>query len=477
MQLPTLDEIDRELARRRLLNFTTYTMPGYSVNWHHELVCSYLDRFAVGDIKRLMIFQPPRTGKSELVSRRLPAFMMGRNPDLTIIAASYGADLARRMNRDVQRIIDSKPYRDIFPATTLSGKNIRADAQGTWLRNSDMFEVVGRAGYYMGTGVGGAVTGMGCHVAIIDDPVKNRKEANSPTYQKSVFDWYTSTLYTRLTPDGQVLLTVTRWHEMDLAGRLLALANSDSEADQWTVITLPAIAEEPVAPYDCRQPGEALWSERWGVDKMRKVQKTIGSYDWAALYQQRPAPREGGMFKRDWFEIVGAAPKAAKRVRYWDKAGSTSKGSDYTAGVLLAKDSDGVFYVEDVVWGQFSALERNRVIKQTAARDAALYGMIPTWLEQEPGSGGKESAENSVRDLAGYNVHTETVSGDKETRATPFSAQCEARNVKLVAGLWNGGYLDELTGFPNAAHDDRVDGSSGSFNKLAVTIGDLVGFA
>jgi hypothetical protein len=199
-------------ARESILDFTTYTYPGYEVNWHHQLICEHLDRFATQRDQRLMVFVQPRSGKSELVSRRLPAFLLGRDPDAAIIAASYGADLARRMNRDVQRIIDDEAYRRLFPGTTLTGKNVRSDAHGSYLRNSDMFEVVGRKGYYMGVGVGSAVTGMGGRYLLMDDPVKNRKEANSATYRQSIWEWYTSTFYTRLAPGGNILLTVTRWH-------------------------------------------------------------------------------------------------------------------------------------------------------------------------------------------------------------------------------------------------------------------------
>ncbi len=468
------NDLRQELARRCLLDFTTFTYPTYEVNWHHGVMCRYLDDFAFGRIKRLMIFAPPRHGKSELTSRRLPAFIFGNDPDATIIAASYGADLARRMNRDVQRIMDDDGYRHLFPESQLFGKNIRTVAQGSWLRNSDMFEIVNRKGYYLSSGVGGSLTGSGASYALIDDPVKNRAQANSPTYREGVWEWYTSTLRTRLTPDGAVLLTCTRWHQDDLAGKLLALASSDPGADQWVVVRFPAIAEDPVADYDRRQADEALWATKFDEGKLSRTRVSLGTYDWNSLYQQRPAPREGGMFKRSWFDIVGAAPKNARRVRYWDKAGSTSKKSDFTAGVLMARDAEGVYYVEDVVHGQYSALERERIIKQTAQIDGHN---VTIWLEQEGGSGGKESAEATVRNLAGYTVHKETASGDKETRASPFSAQCEAHNVKLVRGDWNTGYLEELTAFPNAAHDDRVDGSSGAFNKLAVQIASLVDFA
>jgi len=448
------------------MDFTTYTMPEFERSWHHEVMCEYLDAFVRIDITRLIISLPPRHTKSEFVSRRLPALILGQNPDAPIIAASYGADLARRMNRDVQRIMDDAPYRRLFPETTLSGANVRTVAQGSWLRNSDMFEVVEYNGYYRGAGVGGAITGMGMKYGIIDDPIKNRQDANSPTIRQKIWDWYTSTFRTRLAPGGCILVTMTRWHQDDLVGRLLALAASDPDADQWTVLTLPAIAEEPIADYDRREVGEALWPTRFDLAELNKTRVSLGSYDWNSLYMQRPAPPEGGMFKRQWFDIVGAAPRNAQRVRYWDKAGSASKG-DYTCGALLAKDTNGTFYIEDIVRGQWSALERETIIKQTAEVDAQRGGVV-IWQEQEPGSGGLESAQSTTRNLAGHVVRTERVTGDKETRAMPFAAQCEAMNVKIVRGEWNTAYLNELASFPYGAHDDQIDASSCAFNKLVV---------
>lgn len=457
--------LKRRRARRELLAFTQYTMPDFELNWHHELMCEYLDKFARMEIPRLIISMPPRHTKSELVSRRLPAFLLGRNPNATIIAASYGAELARNMNRDVQRIIDDAPYQRLFPSTTLSGANVRTLAQGTWLRNSDMFEVVGHDGYYRSAGVGGPITGMGMLYGIIDDPLKNREEANSPTIREKVWNWYTSTFRTRRAPGAAILITLTRWHEDDLVGRLLALAADDPTADQWEVLTLPAIAEEPLAPYDPRAPGEALWPGRYDLDDLNRTRASLGSYDWNSLYQQRPAPLDGGMFKRPWFAIVDAAPAKASRVRYWDKAGTTDAGA-YTCGTLMARTDNGLFVIEDVVRGQWSALEREQVILQTARLDAAR-GVVAIWHEQEPGSGGKESAEATTRNLAGYTVRAERVTGDKVTRAMPFAAQCEAGNVRLLAGAWNHAFLDELTVFPNGKYKDQVDSASGAFNKLA----------
>ena len=210
-------------ARQSMANFALYVDEKYFMNWHHQLICDRLDKLIIHEIKRLMIFMPPRHGKSKLVSRKLPAYIFGKNPDAKIISASYSADLATAMNRDVQRIIDSERYNEIFPETTLNGRNVKTVSGGA-LRNSEKFEIVGHKGFYRSAGVDGGITGMGADFIIIDDPIKNRKDANSPTVRKNIFDWYTSTLYTRLEKNACILLTMTRWHEDDLAGRLLERA-------------------------------------------------------------------------------------------------------------------------------------------------------------------------------------------------------------------------------------------------------------
>lgn len=199
-----LADIRKALARSCLAAFVRYTMPGYKMGWVHEEICSELDAFladvVAGRSPRLMLTMPPRHGKSELASRRFPAYALGRYPDLSIISTSYAADLSSRMNRDVQRVIDSPEYRELFPGTALYGKNTRTIGDGSYLRNSDIFEVVGHAGCYRSAGVGGGITGMGGHIVIVDDPFKDRASADSPTIRQNVWDWYTSTLYTRLAP-------------------------------------------------------------------------------------------------------------------------------------------------------------------------------------------------------------------------------------------------------------------------------------
>jgi len=198
-------EAARILARRHLLDFITYTKPDYEVNWHHKTICDEIESFMTGECSRLILCMPPRNGKSQIVSRHLPAYLLGRNPDARIIACSYSADLAQAMNRDVQRIIDDPLYHELFPDTTLSGSNVRTVA-GNFLRNSDVFEIVGHKGVYLSAGIGGGITGRGADYALIDDPVKNREEANSPTYRERIWDWYRSTLYTRLEKGGKILI-------------------------------------------------------------------------------------------------------------------------------------------------------------------------------------------------------------------------------------------------------------------------------
>ncbi len=402
---------------------------------------------------------------SELVSRRLPAYILGKRPDAQIIACSYSADLAQRMNRDTQRIIDDTRYRELFPGTQLFGANVRTVAQGTYLRNSDIFEVVGHRGTYRSAGVGGGITGMGFDYGIIDDPVKNRAEAESKTYRDALWEWYTSTFYTRAEKDATILVTCTRWHQDDLAGRLLEYAQSE-DGDKWTVIDFPAIKEVDGNPDDTRAEGDPLWPEKYSADRLAKIRGVLGSYQWSALYQQRPTPAEGGMFKRHWFDIVEALPADGRWARWWDRA-ATSKGGDYSAGVLMFT-SGGMYYVVDVQRGQWSSEQRNVIIRQTAALDAGRSGgECVTWSEQEPGSSGLEVAEAFVRLLAGYAVSYEPSTGSKEVRAMPFAAQCEAGNVKLLRGPWNAAYLDEITSFPFGTNDDQVDASSGAFGKLA----------
>ncbi|MDR3152742.1 MAG: terminase family protein [Deltaproteobacteria bacterium] len=269
-------------------NFVRYLHDGYLMGWFHEEICAELEQF-LNDVRegkspRLMVMTAPRHGKSELVSRHFPAYVLGKCPDMSIIAASYNAGLASKMGRDVQRIMCSPGYAELFPETRLPRKGGRAEDGGS-VRRNDYFEIVGRKGSYRSTGIIGTITGMGCEVLIIDDPLRSRQDADSPTMRDKVWDEYASTLYTRLAPGGGILLIQTRWHEDDLAGRLLENQKTGA-GDKWKVLSYPAIAEadEPDASPGAepgtfrRRAGEALHPERYSLEALEEIRQNIGSY-------------------------------------------------------------------------------------------------------------------------------------------------------------------------------------------------------
>jgi len=434
-------ELRREQQRRHFDRWLCAVTPRYHWDWPHlVLTRQYLDQVTNGEIDRLMVFEPPRHGKSQMLTVRYPVWRLERDPELHVIIGAYSQTLANRFSRWSRGIARQR--------FDLNDERAAAEEWGT-----------AAGGGFRAVGVGSGVTGMGAQLIVIDDPVKNREEANSEAYRERVWDWYTDDLYTRLEPGGAIVLIMTHWHEDDLAGRILA----SEQAPDWTVVSLPALAEDgdPLG----RQPGEALCPERYDVEALGRIRQVLG-HSFYALYQQRPQPLEGGMFKYGWFTIVDAAPWAMARVvRYWDKAG-TADGGAYTAGVLMGL-MGGVVWVLDVVRGQWTAGMREQTIRTTATLDRQRWGDgYGVYVEQEPGSGGKESAESTVRNLAGFTVHADRPTGDKALRAEPYAAQAEAGNVRILSGAWNAAYLNELCSFPTGTYADQVDASSGAFAKL-----------
>lgn len=451
-------------ARTNLLDFTQYTYPEYEANWHHVVICRYLDNFVRGEIKRLMLFVPPQNGKSELVSRRLPAFIFGVNPDAAIIASSYSADLSSRMNRDVQRIIDSPEYTRLFPGTQLYGSNVRTTARGTYLRNSDIFEIVGHKGVYRSAGVGGGITGMGFDFGIIDDPLKDRAEAQSATVRENIWDWYTSTFYTRQRKDAAILLTMTRWHVDDLAGRLIGNMR-DPDGEQWVVINFPAIAEEPRHVDDPRAVGEALWPSRYSLEYLDKARRQ-GEYDFNALYQQRPMAEGGGLFKRDKFNKIDTEPaNIVRRVRFWDLAVSSRTSADFSVGVQMGLTADGRYVILDIARFQADWDDVVPKVEAVALRDGreTLIGIETAFFHTQAV---KKLLQRPA--MHGFSVRGYPVDKDKFTRALPFAARVGEDMVDVLRRSWLDNYLDEITSFTGLGdvHDDQVDASSGAYTML-----------
>ena len=454
------------LARRHLLDFTQYTFPAYQAGWFHAHVCERLEQF-FRDVKekkspRLMLFAPPRHGKSELVSRRFPAWAFGRDPNIQFIATSYAQSLASDMNRDTQSIMKDPLYSKLFPDIVLPGKGVFSIDGKTKKCDSEQFGIIDYEGQYKCAGVGGGITGIGANIFIIDDPIKDAMEADSELIRERIWSWYLSTASTRLEPGGGMLLMMTRWHTDDLAGRLLEEMENET-GDKWDVVSYPAIANDDEK---YRKKGEALHPERYPLEELQKFKKAKGTRVWNSLYQQSPTDYEGGFFQRNWFEIVDAAPKTGKVCRYWDRAATEQDGKndpDWTVGTKMRRDHRGIFYIEDVERFRGSSYDVETRIANTASQDSRLCKI---GLEQEPGASGKSEANYLTRVLSGYNVKVDPPHVSKTVRASPFAAQAEAGNVKLVRGAWNKAYLDELCEFPNGKHDDQVDGSSGAFHQL-----------
>lgn len=409
---------------------------------------------------------PPRHGKSQLVSKHFPAWCFGVDPDLSIIASSYGDDLSKRVNKDVQRIIDNPTYKEIFPNTSLNVKR-NAGGYNMVMRTMDLFEIPGYNGSFRSTGVGGGITGMGCDILCIDDPFKDRKSADSPTIRQAVWDWYTSTAYTRLSPGGGVLVTVTRWHENDLVGRLLDAMKQEG-GDRWTVINYPAIAEHD-EPH--RKKGEALHPERYPLEMLARIHNNIGSYDWGALYQQHPTPRGGGVFKKKWLRHWSSLPKVFDRViQSWDFTFKDAASSDYVSGQVWGRIG-GDFYLLDNDWDKMDFVAQVRAMQRMESRwPEALEKVVE---DKANGPAIISALGSRIPGIIPYNPR-----GSKTARAYAISPLFEAGNVYLPPmdeeHPWVKGFIDELLAFPNGAHDDQVDAMTQALDTLATPNGGSV---
>jgi predicted phage terminase large subunit-like protein len=440
--------------------FIARVSPRYQVYRHCAELIAVLQRVADGELRRVLIALPPRHSKSETVSRLFSAYYLYRHPDRWVAITSYGADLAYTLSRAARENYQRAGGLLHKAASAVKHWQTRAGG-GLW------------AG-----GVGGPATGKGFHLGIIDDPIKDAEQAASEVIRSKQQDWFGSVFSTREEPGGAIVILQTRWHEADLTGYVLGLEQDEPEG--WYIVNLPALAEpddRPSYPATCtvhpdwRADGEALCPERYPVERLQKLARRIGDYFFGALFQQRPRPRDGGMFRRG-VAIVAAYPAGCIFTRYWDKAGARPGKGDYTAGVLLAyHPPTTTWYVVDVVRGQWPADERNRVIRQTAELDRHAYGHVRIGIEQPPGLA-KEATDAVIKVLAGFAAFGSPVKGDKVERAEPLAAQWQAGNVQLLAGPWNRDYLDELTAFPTGKHDDQVDATAGAFHQLNLPYGD-----
>lgn len=351
------DEI--ESAKDNLLDFTKSTLEDFSIQPFHEKYYWLLNEFAHRRIQRLMISMPPQHGKSEGSTRRLPAFQLGLDPNRRIAVSSYSSTFASSFNRDIQRIIDSSKYHDIFPETRLNGSNV-ATVASNWLRNSEIFEVVDKKGALKSVGRGGALTGNKVDVMIMDDLYKDYMEGNSPIIRQAVWDWYTTVVKTRLHNDSQELIVFTRWHEEDLIGllsnkgKIHEIKDLDEIKDiklkenEWVKVNFEALKESDSSEIDPREKGEPLWPELHSKIKLKGV-KDLDAEKFNCLYQGNPLSKKGLLYGNK-FKTYSDIPQFKIVKAYIDTADTgTDKLCGIAYGVPLA-ESDPLIYVLDVIY-------------------------------------------------------------------------------------------------------------------------------
>jgi predicted phage terminase large subunit-like protein len=406
--------------------------------------------FAAGKRPKVAIMAPPQHGKSLEVTDFMSWFA-GRNPDRKIIFASYSTELGIRTNLSLQRIMNSASYQNIFG-------RIQTGQPG-WHCNTDLIEFAGYAGSFRNTTLAGQINGLELHLGVIDDPVKGRAEAYSRVIRDRTWDWFADDFLSRFAKDSALLMVMTRWHVDDPLGRFI------ERVPGVTLLRYPAIAEHDE---EYRRAGEALFPELKPLDFLLERKQVLSQASWEAEYQQNPIIVGGGIFPIEKFRVLQFFDRnqIKRSVRYFDKA-ATERGGAYTAGVLMHQMLDRTYVIRHIARGQWGALEREQKIKKLVDADARLYRNYEVVVEQEPGSGGKESAEATIRMLAGRRANADRVTGSKEARAGPFAAQVQAGKVFIVVGDWVHAFLNEAESWPDGKYTDQIDAASGAFNRLS----------
>ncbi|MFA6691287.1 MAG: phage terminase large subunit [Saccharofermentanales bacterium] len=428
------EQIALSAAHHNLLRYARLMFPDYKVSKHIKLIASALERVERGECKRLMISMPPRHGKSQLASEFFPAWYLGRNPDKYIITATYSQDLANDFGRKVRNQMLDPLHQMAFPDCRMVEDSKAKNKFNTTVK-----------GVYYAVGVGASATGRGSHLLLIDDPLKGRKEAESEVMRQGLKDWYTSVAYTRLMPGGAVIIIQTRWHEDDLIGWV----EKEHSHEAWEILKLPAIDES----------GTPLWPEQYPLDVLENIKRTIGSRDWEALYQQRPAASEGEIFKREWWQYYKEAPKLKWIIQSWDTAFKKGAENDYSVCHTWGVTDSG-FYLLDR-WKEkveFPTLKRTVVSLANKWHPRAI-------LIEDKASG--QSLIQELKTNTTLPVLAIPVDSDKVTRAHAVTPSVEAGNCYLPEdATWLQDFIDEFATFPNGSHDDEVDATTQFLNYV-----------
>jgi predicted phage terminase large subunit-like protein len=437
MIIPSPDAIKIELARRSLQNYIKLLWPSYETAKHIDLLCEKLEAVERGEIRRLIICEPPRCSKSVHVSEYFPPWCLGKKPSRQIITSCYSGDFAAGWGGKVKEHIEDPLSKKVFPDLQLKKST----------KSKTHFETTMR-GEYSAVGVGGAATGRGADILIVDDPIKNRQDAESETIRETIKGWYRSTAYTRLMPDAAIIIMMTRWHIDDLVGWLLK-----ENTEDWELLVLPAIAEGN--DLLGRKEGDALWPEKYPIERLEEIRATLGSYEFNALYQQRPAPLEGGMFKLNHFNRYSIAPEFPEAIIHsYDTGTKTGADNDpTTCGVWQAYQHG--YYQTEVTRDRISHPERKRLVINMWKRDRPLAILI-----EDEGNGTSLIQDlQSDQECREMNIIPIPTKGrSKEVRAISVTGLIESGIVYLPQNdFWLADFEHELRHFPNVEHDDQID--------------------
>jgi len=425
-QIARIELARRELARRNVLDFTKYTFPMFQDTWFHRNYYRILDTFAKKHVKNLIITMPPQHGKSEGSSRKLPSYILGLDKDTKIAIASYNQTFARKFNREVQRIIDDPLYYNLFPGTALNNSRVAFAASGSWLRNTEEFEVVDSRGGLKVVGRGGPLTGNPVDVGILDDVYKDYAEANSPIIREAAQDWYSSVVRTRLHNDSQQIIVFTRWHEEDLIGWLELKENvvelhswsqlENPRKDVWYKINFEAIKTGQPTEIDPRQPGEPLWPERHSIERLLEM-KALDAGKFKSLYQGNPQPSEGLLYSgfNTYQRLPNGDGIGISEIKSYTDTADT--GNDYLCNIIYGVGTDDLIYVMDVYYTPDQA----EITEPETARRLSDFDVQRADIESN--AGGRAFARNVYRLMTKRcNVVPFHQSKNKESRIISNSA-------------------------------------------------------
>jgi len=453
-------------SRSSLLQFTKSTMPTFEPAPFHIEYYNILNEFAEGKIGKLMVFMPPQHGKSEGSTRRLPAYMLGKSPDRKIAVVSYSSPKARKFNREIQRVIDTQEYHEIFPGTCLNASQVTTVA-GSWLRNADECEIVGHRGGFKTVGVGGPLTGDPVDTLIMDDIYKDAKTAWSPTVRESVEDWYDTVAETRLHNDSQQLIVFTRWHEHDLAGKLLeeqGIYDPITNPRGWVVVIYQAIKVGPPTEYDSREEGEALWPERHNLEKLISV-RDRNKHVFESLYQQDPKPLQGLMYEQGFreYEIIPYSKTMVKKA-YIDTADT---GEDYLCAICYV-ETETANYITDVLFTQ-KPMEYTE--PKTAEMLSRQFTEEATIESNNGGRGFARAVENQCRILGNNKTKIKWFHQVDNKIVRIFSNSAAVQNLTYFPKGWDKmwpKFYKAITSYMKVGdndHDDAADALTGTVEQ------------